>query len=110
MKKKKQSLRCCLIVASFLVIILAGTVLLWLPISTWNASFTPIWDALFTATSATCVTGLGVYDTYTHFNYFGQGVILMLIQVGGLGFATMATRFFCTIAPKVGTTGTVIGQ
>ena len=46
--------------------------------------------------------GLGVYDTYTHFNYFGQGVILMLIQVGGLGFATMATGFSVLLRRKLG--------
>lgn len=101
-KKKKHATPVRLIVISFLVIILVGTVLLWLPVSTWNATFTPIWDALFTATSATCVTGLGVYDTYTHFNYFGQGVILMLIQVGGLGFATMATGFSVLLRRKLG--------
>ncbi len=77
----------------FLLIIFVGAVFLCLPISSRDGSWTPPLDALFTATSATCVTGLIVYDTYTHWSLFGQTVILLLIQIGGLGFMTMMTMF-----------------
>ena len=86
-----------LIAISFLIVILLGACLLCLPQSTRDHSSTPFLHALFTATSATCVTGLIVYDTYTHWSLFGQIVILMLIQIGGLGFMTIVTmlrRFF----------------
>lgn len=77
---------------SFLGIILAGALLLMLPISSkdGNVSFL---DALFTATSAGCVTGLVLFDTFTKWTLFGQIVILCLIQVGGLGFITIITLF-----------------
>ncbi|MBF0146241.1 MAG: hypothetical protein HQL84_09425 [Magnetococcales bacterium] len=83
-----------LVVVSFLLTILAGTLLLLLPISR-GAGMAPVsWtDALFTSTSAVCVTGLTVRDTGTTFSLFGQGVILGLIQVGGLGFLTFSTFF-----------------
>lgn len=80
------------IVGSFLAVILVGTLLLLLPFSTTDGHI-PALDALFTATSATCVTGLIVFDTYTKFTWFGQLVILLLIQVGGLGLVTL-TSFF----------------
>lgn len=78
-----------LLIASFALVILFGSILLSLPISSASATFTPFLNALFTATSATCVTGLVVYDTSTHFNIFDQLIILLLIQVGGLGFITI---------------------
>lgn len=81
------------IVFVFLTIILTGTILLCLPISSREGMVTPFLDSLFTATSATCVTGLIVCDTYTHWSGFGQGVILALIQLGGLGFMTFAVTF-----------------
>ena len=74
-----------LIIISFALIILLGTVLLTLPVSSKAKCFTPFSDALFTATSATCVTGLVVHDTATYWSNFGQVVILLLIQIGGLG-------------------------
>ena len=77
----------------FLLIIFAGTLLLCLPISSRDGIWTNPLDAFFTATSATCVTGLVIYDTYTHWSLFGQTVILLLIQVGGLGFMAMITMF-----------------
>ena len=73
----------------YAVIITAGTILLVLPISSKGPSSTGIVDALFTATSATCVTGLVVFDTYTHWTLFGQLVILLLLQIGGIGFLTV---------------------
>lgn len=73
-----------------LLVILIGALLLMLPISSADGSFTHPLDAIFTATSATCVTGLVVVDTATHWSVFGQTVILLMIQIGGLGFMTMA--------------------
>ncbi len=86
-----------LIAISFLIVILLGACLLCLPQSTRDHSNTPFLHALFTATSATCVTGLIVYDTFTHWSLFGQIVILVLIQIGGFGVMTIVTmlrRFF----------------
>ena len=74
-----------LIVSSFFIIIIIGSLLLTLPFSSRDFQPTPLIDAFFTATSSTCVTGLVVYDTWTHWSYFGQGIILILIQLGGLG-------------------------
>ncbi len=81
-----------LIVLSFLVLISVGTMLLLLPRATVSHSFTFI-DALFTATSAVCVTGLIVVDTATYFTPFGHVVLMVLIQVGGLGIMTLTTFF-----------------
>ena len=81
-----------LFVLSFLSLILFGTILLILPNSTTDSSLSFI-DALFTATSAVCVTGLTVFDVSTKFTHFGQSVILVLIQLGGLGIMTF-TGFF----------------
>lgn len=79
-----------LILGGYCAIILAGTLLLALPVATRGPGGTPLSDCFFTATSATCVTGLVRYDTFTHWTLFGQLVILALIQVGGLGFMTVA--------------------
>ena len=78
------------IILGFLVVILIGGLLLMLPISSADGAFADPIDALFTATSATCVTGLIVRDTATEWSMFGKGVILALIQIGGLGFMSMA--------------------
>lgn len=78
----------------YAITILAGTILLLLPISTRSGETTKFIDALFTATSATCVTGLIPFDTFTHWTLFGQIVILFLIQIGGLGFMTILTIIF----------------
>ncbi len=86
---KMNSLR--IIALSFLIVILIGASLLSLPISSKTGTFTNFLDCLFTATSATCVTGLVVVDTFTHWTIFGQCVILLLIQIGGLGFMTLLT-------------------
>lgn len=79
-----------LILGGYLAIILAGTLLLALPGATKGPGATPVSDCFFTATSATCVTGLVRYDTFTHWTLFGQLVLLGLIQVGGIGFMTVA--------------------
>lgn len=76
--------------------------MLMLPISARNGRITPFEDALFTATSATCVTGLIIYDTYNHWTAFGQVVILTLIQIGGLGLVTFTSFFSVLIRKKIG--------
>ncbi|MEK5061632.1 MULTISPECIES: TrkH family potassium uptake protein [unclassified Paenibacillus] len=80
-----------ILVLGFAGIILMGTLLLMLPVSSVNGVSVGFIDALFTATSATCVTGLVILDTGYDFSVFGQVVIMFLIQIGGLGFMTMAT-------------------
>ena len=72
-----------IIILGFLLLIAAGTALLMLPVSTNGSGGAPFLDALFTAVSATCVTGLVVQDTALYWSGFGQGVILVLIQIGG---------------------------
>ena len=94
-----------IIAASFAAVILVGTLLLMLPLSSREGTVTPFLDCLFTATSATCVTGLIIYDTYTHWSPFGQCVILMLIQIGGLGLVTFTTFFNLLIGKKLGLRG-----
>ena len=86
------------ICGSFLLVIAVGTLLLTLPISSRTGRLGAI-DAMFTATSATCVTGLVVRDTWSQFSLFGQVIILMLIQVGGLGLVTL-TSFFALAARR----------
>jgi len=89
-----------LVLSSFLLAILFGTLLLMLPISTHSREI-PFINALFTATSAVCVTGLIVVDTGTYFTVFGQGVILILIQIGGLGVMTFSVALFRLIGRNV---------
>ncbi|GEB33501.1 K+ transporter Trk [Brevibacillus parabrevis] len=89
------------LVLGFALIILLGTFLLTLPSATVNGQGLPWLDSLFTATSATCVTGLVVVDTGTTFTTFGQMVILSLIQIGGLGFMTVATFFSLIMRKKI---------
>jgi trk system potassium uptake protein TrkH len=86
---------------SFLLVILFGAILLMLPVSSKLNTVTPFIDALFTATSATCVTGLVVVDTGTHFSFFGQMVILLLIQIGGLGIMTISTVFAIILGQRI---------
>jgi trk system potassium uptake protein TrkH len=74
----------------FALLILAGGAILSLPVASRDGTGTPFFDALFTATSATCVTGLTVFDIFSQFSFFGQLFILLLIQVGGLGFMAVA--------------------
>ena len=79
-----------IILLGFAAVILIGALLLMLPISSKDRVVTPFSDALFTSTSAVCVTGLIVHDTATYWSYFGQAIILLLIQIGGLGVMTVA--------------------
>ena len=81
------------IILGFFSMILLGTFLLMLPFSSRAGAVTPFGDALFTATSAVCVTGLVVYDTAAYWSVFGQTVIIILIQIGGMGVITVAASF-----------------
>lgn len=90
-----------IIVAGFLTVIVIGSILLCLPISSKSRTATNYLDALFTATSAVCVTGLVVVDTATHFSFFGQAVLLLLIQIGGLGFMSLTTMFLLLLRRKI---------
>ena len=82
-----------IIALGFAAVILVGTLLLCLPFSSANGDWTHPIDALFTATTATCVTGLVTVDTGLHWSFFGQIVILLMIQIGGIGFMTLFTLF-----------------
>lgn len=90
-----------ILVLGFAIIILIGTFLLTLPIATEDGKGLSLINALFTATSATCVTGLVVVDTADTFSMFGELVILSLIQVGGLGFMTFATLLFLLLGKRI---------
>lgn len=86
---------------SFAIVILIGTILLMLPASSNEGYITHFVDALFTATSATCVTGLTVMDTGSYYSLFGQIIILLLIQIGGLGIMTISTAFALMLGQKI---------
>ena len=86
----------------FALLILAGACLLSLPIASRNGETIPWTDAVFTAASASCVTGLTVYDTATQFSAFGQAVLLLLIQIGGLGFVTASLPAALLVRRRVG--------
>lgn len=90
------------IALGFFITILSGAILLMLPAASKSGQWTSFSDALFTATSATCVTGLVVVDTFTYWTLFGQIVILLLIQIGGLGFVTMGVLFAFFLKKRIG--------
>ncbi len=90
------------IALGFLMIIILGTILLMLPIASKSGESAGFLNALFTATSSTCVTGLVVVDTYTNWTLFGQVVILLLIQVGGLGFITIGVFLAIFMKRRIG--------
>ncbi len=91
-----------LIIFSFFVMIMFGTLLLMLPISSQERVVTPFADCLFTAVSATCVTGLIVKDTATYWSLFGQFVIITLIQIGGMGVITVGLAIVRLSGKKIG--------
>ncbi len=91
-----------IVVVGFLLLILLGTFLLCLPISSQQGTFTNPVVCLFTATSATCVTGLVQVDTALHWTFFGQVVILALIQLGGLGFVSLMSLFALAFNRRIG--------
>ena len=86
----------------FLAIILTGTFLLMLPLSSRSGEASGFLNCLFTATSATCVTGLVAYDTWSHWSLFGQLVILAMIQTGGLGLVTIGVFLSIVLRRKIG--------
>lgn len=90
------------IILGFLLVILLGSLVLMLPLSTADGRGASFFDALFTATSAVCVTGLIVKDTATYWSAFGQSVILILIQIGGMGVITVAIAFMTFSGGKIG--------
>ena len=90
-----------ILVLGIAFLILAGAFVLTFPIASQSGQGTSFIDALFTATSAVCVTGLVVVDTGTHYSSFGHGVIIFLIQVGGLGVMVMSTLFALLVGKKI---------
>lgn len=103
MRNRKLSLSTTqIIMLSFLVVILAGSLLLALPVSSAGGEAVPYLDALFTATTATCVTGLVTLPTVTTWSVFGQAVILVLIQVGGLGVVTIMSALMILLHRRMG--------
>ena len=90
-----------IIILGFAGVILLGALLLMLPVSTTGGNVTPFNEALFTATSAVCVTGLIIQDTGSYWSTFGQAVILALIQIGGLGVVTIAASFALLSGRKI---------
>jgi len=103
MKKRPKSLSATKVIAlAFAAIILMGAALLTLPAASRSGVSCGFRPALFTATSATCVTGLVLYDTFTQWSGFGQVVIISLIQIGGLGFMSAATLFVFFLRRRIG--------
>lgn len=102
-RKRRNPTR--IITGSFLVVIACGTLLLMLPAAN-RTGHAPHWmEAMFTATSATCVTGLAAFDTWSQFSVFGQIVLLLLIQTGGLGLVTLTSFFHIAIGRRLGFQG-----
>ncbi|QOX64978.1 Trk family potassium uptake protein [Anoxybacterium hadale] len=99
-----------IIVSSFALIIFTGAILLSLPAASNDGRSIGFLNAFFTATSATCVTGLVVADTLTQWTLFGQIVILFLIQIGGLGIVTLATFFSVLLGRKISMSGKILAQ
>ncbi len=99
-----------ILLMGYCVIILCGSLLLLLPIASRVPGSTSPLDAFFTATSATCVTGLVRFDTYTHWTLFGQTVIICLIQIGGIGFMTLAVSLVSLTKRKIGLYQRVVMQ
>lgn len=103
MKKKKLTLSTTrIIMLSFLAVIFIGSLLLSLPVSTADGRGVSYIDALFTATTATCVTGLVTLPTVSTWSFFGQAVLLVLIQVGGLGVITVVSGFMIAVHKRIG--------
>ena len=102
MKKKFSLTTTQIIMLSFLAVIFLGSLLLSLPISSADGEAVPYLDALFTATTATCVTGLVTLTTASTWSVFGQAVILVLIQVGGLGVVTIMSALMILLQKRMG--------
>ncbi|WP_287972943.1 TrkH family potassium uptake protein [Blautia sp.] len=102
MRKKRHFTSFQIISLGFLIVILTGSFLLMLPISTNGPGGASFWDSLFTATSAVCVTGLVLHDTAQYWSYFGQFVIITLIQIGGMGVVTVSIAIAMLSGRKIG--------
>ena len=102
MRKKRHFTSFQIISLGFLIVILTGSFLLMLPISTNGPGGASFWDSLFTATSAVCVTGLVLHDTAQYWSYFGQFVIITLIQIGGMGGVTVSIAIAMLSGRKIG--------
>lgn len=100
-RKKKKLTSFQIIIFGFLGVIFLGALLLMLPVSSRGGGGTPFLEALFTATSAVCVTGLVLHDTASYWSTFGQFVILLLIQIGGMGVVTVAASFTMISGRKI---------
>ncbi len=100
-KKHRQFYPIRGLVGSFLIMIVIGTLLLWLPWASQDGKPLPLIDSIFTATSAVCVTGLIVRDTPAHFSTFGEVVILILLQAGGIGILSYTTLFAVLMGRRI---------
>ena len=100
-KKDKGFITTKIILQGFAITICIGTLLLMLPISSANFEWTNFFDALFTATSSTCVTGLVVKPTYLYWSVIGKIIILLLIEIGGLGFISFVVIFLIIISKRI---------
>lgn len=98
---RKKLTQAQIIALGYFLVIAAGTLILMLPIATKSGEMATPLTALFTATSATCVTGLVVVDTASYWSLFGQCIILLMIQVGGLGFMTIGVLFAMFLNKKI---------
>ncbi len=101
-KVKNKLSQAQFIAVGFLIIVMISTVLLMFPFASKEGTYTPFLDCLFTSVSATCVTGLVVVDTFTHWSLGGQIIILTLIQIGGLGFITIGVIFSMLLRQRIG--------
>ncbi len=100
--KKRSTVSFQIIIFGFLLLILTGALLLMLPVASKDRTVTPFSHTVFTAVSATCVTGLISVDTATHWSYFGQAIILVLIQIGGMGVITIGLAIMSIAGKKIG--------
>ncbi|WP_376770439.1 TrkH family potassium uptake protein [Clostridium lacusfryxellense] len=100
-KKKSIYTPVRILALGFAIVIFIGALLLSLPIASQSGGITPFIDCIFTSTSAVCVTGLVTVDTGTHWTYFGKTVIMFLIEIGGLGFMSVATLGFFFLGKRI---------
>ena len=116
MQKKEEEMRknylttTRIIALGFLVTIIVGTILLSLPISVNQGEHADWMTAAFTSTTSVCVTGLVVVDTFSYWSLFGKCVILILIQIGGLGFVSIMTLFMLLLRKKMTLKNTMLLQ
>ena len=101
-RRRKGMSHAQIMALGFIMVIMAGTFLLMLPIASKTGTVTHFFDCLFTSVSATCVTGLVVVDTFNHWTLFGQIVILVMIQIGGLGIITISAIVYTVFRRRIG--------